>query len=92
MDTTENGNADVKEFFLTFGQRYHLETHPSGLNVHPDGYFIIEAISYDEARDVVIARFGTGWSNLLGSDTFEASYYSKGCLGRFKRHVGFVDG
>jgi hypothetical protein len=40
----------VREFRITFGQRYRTETHPLLGLAHPDGWVTIEAPDYDTAR------------------------------------------
>ena len=44
----------MNSYYLTFGQKYRREPHPSGLSVHPDGYVEIIASSFEEARATAI--------------------------------------
>jgi hypothetical protein len=53
--------ANKKLFFFTFGQRYKRTAHPQG--GHPDGWFTIEAGSWDEARAAMVGLCGTSWAN-----------------------------
>ncbi len=51
-------------YYLTFGQKYRREEHPSGKHVHPDGYVVIVAEDYHAARDIVEQLYGRHWADL----------------------------
>lgn len=73
------------EFFVTFGQQYAQEQHPTIEQAHPDGWLVIEAYSYDEARAVAARELGTRWSNIYDKDDFMKDaerLYPKGEVGR----------
>lgn len=54
-----------REFRLTFGVQYAREPHPVvGQLIHPDGWVKVMAPTHDIARALVVALFGTAWSNL----------------------------
>lgn len=68
-------------FFLTFGVQYGAsEIHPQG--GHKDGWFEIEAPTYEEARIKAFDFFDTKWANLYEEDDFEPKFFPLGCLGR----------
>lgn len=58
-------------FFLTFGIAYAREPHPAGSWIHPDGWVIICAATYHEARTVAVDLFGRNWSDLYHPDLFD---------------------
>lgn len=64
----------MNKFYLTFGQRYRHERHPSGYNVHPDGYTLIEAVDYDTAQALAVASYGRHWAALYHEDVFVPNY------------------
>lgn len=73
------------EFFVTFGQRYAREQHPTIEQAHPDGWLVIEADSWEEARAVAARELGTSWSDLVSKDDFMKDaerLYPKGEIGR----------
>jgi hypothetical protein len=61
----------MKKFYLTFGQQYPWR----------NGWVEVEAPDYEKARDYVEEIFGNKWSNLLGEDKFDPSYFPAGKLG-----------
>ena len=69
-----------QKFYLTVGQKYKIEPHPQGL--HPDGYAVINADNYDEARQKAFNNFGTTWANIYEEDDFKDDFllYSRGEL------------
>ncbi len=64
-------------YYLTFGQKYRREEHPSGKHVHPDGYVVIVAEDYHAARDIVEQLYGRHWADLQTEETFDATYYPR---------------
>jgi hypothetical protein len=72
----------MKNFYITFGQKYGREPHPSGLNIHPDGYVRIEADSESEARDIAFDTLGEYWAFCYHEKSFlsDISYYPIGEL------------
>jgi hypothetical protein len=75
----------MQEFFVTFGQRYAQEPHPVLADAHPDGWLVIEAESWDEARAAVATALGTSWSNLYEKTDFmqdAARLYPRGEIAR----------
>jgi hypothetical protein len=72
----------LKTFFLTVGQKYRRETHPSGL--HPDGWVEIEARTQDEAHEIAVKTFGERWSSLYPEEKFLSYLYPIGCVRRIE--------
>lgn len=70
----------MSRFFVTFGQRYAREQHPTFGAAHPDGWFEIEAPDYGEARRLAIGWLGTAWSQMYGGDNWDWTYYPRGQL------------
>jgi hypothetical protein len=58
----------MAKFFLTFGQRYAREPHPTFPKAHPDGYVVIEADLYEDAREKACEVVGLHWSDLYRQD------------------------
>jgi hypothetical protein len=72
----------MSEFRVTFGQKYRREGHPAMREVHPDGWVAVFASDYDEARRIVVERFGTAWSGLYEPKPDDLDYYPRGELAR----------
>lgn len=68
------------KFFLTFGIRYKYESHPSGVKINPDGYIIIHAYSYYDARNLAFSKFGDAWFRVYDVNSFDASYFPAGVI------------
>ena len=63
-------------FFVTFPQKYRTEAHPSGLMAHPNGYWIINATSYQEAENLAFKYFGAStFDEIFGQAEFDASLF-----------------
>jgi hypothetical protein len=54
----------MAKFYLTFGVKYAREAHPTFPRAHPNGYVVIEADVYEDAREKVIEVFGIYWCDL----------------------------
>jgi hypothetical protein len=59
------------EYYVSFGQLHPLR----------DGYVVVIASSYENARTAVIAVLGNKWASLNTSDT-DMSLYPAGQIGR----------
>lgn len=66
------------KFFVTFGQKYRHEKHPSGLNIHPDGYVIIYAESWIVARRIAFDKFGDNFSLIYCETDFNPHFFPLG--------------
>lgn len=73
------------EYYCTFGSQYtpRNERHPVYDKAHRDGWVVIEASSYAQARAEVERRLGTRWSMLYGPDGWEPEYFPLGELDRW---------
>jgi hypothetical protein len=60
----------LEKFYITFGQQYRHEAHPSGLAIHPDGYVVIEAIDCFAARSKAFEMFGNHFCMLHTQGTW----------------------
>jgi hypothetical protein len=66
------GNDEaILKFYLTFGQCSPLK----------NGFIIVRAHDFDEARDKVVDQFGQKWSGLYFEDDWEPEFYPEGCKG-----------
>jgi|GEM_PF-5390742 len=67
LEVPERGGV----WYVTFGQRYRRERHPSFPVAHPDGYLVVmgRGLVLDEeaARTAVLYLCGTGWCMIYGS-------------------------
>ncbi len=70
----------MKDFYVTFGQRYRHEPHPSGYPIHPDGVVRVRAESEEEARGKTFEAFGGKWSFVYVEEEFEPEWYPRGEL------------
>ena len=57
-------------FVGTFGVKYIREEHPSGKDVNPDGYVLIEAETYDEARLIMEREYGRDYAFIYSEEDF----------------------
>lgn len=48
--------------FVTFGQRYAREPHPTFPEAHPDGVLAVAAETYDEARELIAEAVGVHYA------------------------------
>lgn len=73
--------------YVTFGQRYRSEPHPTLGKVDPDGWIEIEADTYDEARDIAVNLTKTSAYTAAFAFCYdekpEARYFPNGCFARF---------
>lgn len=68
------------KFFLTFGQRYKREHHPSGYNINPNGWIEVYAYNYDLARQKAFDVFGSDWCWLYSEQGFNQNDFPSGKL------------
>ena len=69
----------MPNFYLTFGQRYNQEEHPTFINAHPDGYVRIEAPDKESARKRAFEIFSTHWAFLYAEEgIWDPSRYPRG--------------
>lgn len=78
LDHLSHGNKVA--FFLTFGQRYHREEHPTFKAANPDGYVTVWAYTYEKARQIVTKRIGSRFCALYEAEHFDPSFYPLGSI------------
>lgn len=79
----------MPEYFLTFGSQYtpRNQRHPTFDKAHADGWVVIDADSYEQARAEVVRRLDTRWSMLYGADGFEPEFFPLGELARWNARI-----
>lgn len=75
----------LQKFYLTFGVQYRHTPHPYWKGADPDGWVLIEAPGYAEARALAVRHFGQNWSMLYDTQNFDEAenqyrYYPKGAI------------
>ena len=73
----------MKEFYVTFGDRYRRESHPVCGWVHPDGYLVIEATDHDTARQAAFNVTG-GKFAFMYQDQPDLQYFPLGEIMRIR--------
>ena len=82
--------------YITFGQRYHRETHPVDDRAHPNGWFEFQADTYAEAVAAAQTYFmgDDGYGSRLPLYAFDYNFppgvqwFPRGCLTRFQVRDG----
>lgn len=64
IDTHFGKAAALREYRITFGQKYAREAHPVFPAAHPDGWVTILASDYASARATAFASLGRFWGDL----------------------------
>lgn len=76
----------MKEFYVTFGQKYRRELHPQAINgvyPHPDGWFTIAATNLYNAQARAESVFGEHYAFVYPSlEELRTDYYPLGELGK----------
>lgn len=70
------------DFYVTFGQRYRYEPHPSGVLVDPDAVIKIEAESQQQAHAKAMDIFRGHFHRVLDEKAWEAAkqHFPKGVI------------
>lgn len=68
-------------FYVTFGQQYPRERHPTFDDAHRDGWVEVDADTYAEARALTVRQLGVHWSDIYTAPDWDPSYYPLGVLG-----------
>jgi hypothetical protein len=65
---------DARKFYVTFGQQYLRELHPTCEVAHPDGY--VEVVAWNElrARALTVHHLGTAWSFMYDDEPDLATF------------------
>jgi hypothetical protein len=72
----------LRTFYVTFGQQYPREPHPTFGGAHRDGVVVLRAISMDEARTRAVNVLGTAWSGIYeeGDQAWAPHMYPLGVI------------
>lgn len=72
----------LENFYVTFGQRYSYDEHPTFPEAHPDGWLEIHAEDYWAAREIAVYALGDAWAFIYSEDDFASSRfrYPRGAL------------
>lgn len=61
----------MKNFYVTFGVKYHREDHPWwGGPIPHNGYLVIKAEDESSARDIVLDHVGKAWAFIYPEERF----------------------
>lgn len=74
-------------FYLTFGQKYRSEPHPTLRNASPDGWYVIDAPDEETAHELALAVVGKYWAFLYAEGEFCRELYAKGKLGEITQQA-----
>lgn len=69
-----------QKFYITFGQKYRTEPHPTFDKADPDGVLEVEADNADEAREKVVAKLGEFWSFIYPADELDLDNFPLGVI------------
>lgn len=72
----------MKQFMVTFGQKYKNEPHPKVKYADPDGWLTIEAEDRESARKKAFEELGNAWAGFYSADEFHPTSFPKGELHR----------
>lgn len=79
----------MKQFSITFGQKYRSEPHPVSKLCHPDGWVVVHASSYEDARFLVSEAFENKWGFIYdGPEPSSPWLYGLGQTGTLVRADG----
>lgn len=73
----------LRNYYVTFGQKYHREEHPvilDGVRPHPDGWVLIRCGNQTIAERTAHGLFGTRFSLVYSEETHRKDYYPLGEL------------
>lgn len=76
----ERVDFPLENFYLTFGQKYRFEDHPTFSEAHPDGYVLIRAESKIHSREIAFIAFNDAWAFLYSEDEMKFEHFPMGCL------------
>lgn len=66
--------------YITFGQKYRTERHPSWPLAHPDGWLRVTAASYEQARAVGVAITDSLYAFDYPTEHFQREHFPLGEL------------
>lgn len=70
----------LQTFFVTFGQKYRTEPHPTLDGAHPDGVVECKAVTEDAARTIITDKLGHAWSAIYHEDNIDLNNYPLGII------------
>jgi hypothetical protein len=70
----------LRKYFVTFGQKYRTEEHPTLKEAHPDGVVEVPAINSDVAREIVVDKLGDKWCAIYSEDEIDLNHYPRGVI------------
>jgi len=73
-----------RNYYVTFGQRYREEPHPTHSSAHPDSYAMISAPTMEVARAEAFNQFGSAWAFIYSEDDFTPREYPRGAMLKVK--------
>lgn len=71
----------MNNYYLTFQLKYKDEKHPILGWISSDGYYLVKANSYSEAREKVTKELGSDWAFLYDEKHFEPEWFPLGKMG-----------
>lgn len=74
IDKPTSDGTTMTPYYVTFGQRYRRDTHPTFSPAHPDGWVTILAKDDLAARRVAVNWFGTAWCDLYEDEPEQALF------------------
>lgn len=77
----------LKKYYFTFGTNH---THPETGDSMGDYWVEVHAENDNEARTIVISKFGLKWSIQYDPETFEQRWFPKGCYEILKKEFEVV--
>lgn len=74
-----------RQFYVTFGQQYRRDPHPTYTEAHPDRWVRVDLTHAEldqpariHATELVVHRIGRAWSMLYDQSDFTPAYYPLG--------------
>lgn len=64
-------------FYVTFGQKYAREPHPTLAAAHPDAWVEVDADSEMEARQLVFRALWSKWAFMYAESEFKRAYHQR---------------
>jgi len=69
----------MPNYYITFGQKYRHEPHPTGLPIHPDACTKVIASDITAARNIAFDCYGPYWGFIYEESEFDAKDFPRGC-------------
>lgn len=75
----------MNKYYVTFGVMYAQDEHPFFADAHPDGYILILAHEYMDAREIAYRELGKHWASMYFANEFKPGEFSRGELARYQQ-------